>query len=124
MIHLTELCLCTMFCFEVYILLVKLAYGKLKMSRTQAFDWCSKFRSGLTSLHHAKCSVYPSAHKVGDCDVYQGPCLQKNACLSGGGSLIWIMLKCSKTRYEHAANFAVLVKSHFLTAEQNCVAAH
>ena len=74
------------------------------MSRTQAFEWFSEFRNGLTSLHNAKCSVCPSTHKVDDCDAYQGTCLQKHARLSRGGSLIWIMLKHSKTKYEHATN--------------------
>lgn len=69
-------------------------FGKEKMSRTQAFEWLSKFRNGLTSLHNAKCSVCPSTHKVDECDAYQGTCLQKHACLEVAVSfgLCWSIL--------------------------------
>jgi len=65
------------------------------MSRTQAFEWFSKFRNGLTSLHNAKCSVCPSARKVGDCDAYQGTCVEKHACLEVAVSfgLCWSILR-------------------------------
>jgi len=77
-----------------------LVFGKETISRTQAFEWFSKFINGLTSLHNTQCSVCPATHKVDDCDAYQGTCLQKHVCLSQGGSLIWIMLKHDWRRIE------------------------
>jgi hypothetical protein len=56
----------TKFCFklgktaiEMYEML-KFAFGEETMSRTLALDWCSNFKSPVTSLNNAEYSGHPS----------------------------------------------------------------
>jgi hypothetical protein len=46
--------------------MIKYAFGKETMSRTETFDWFSKFENGVMSANNAECPGYLAMSKMND----------------------------------------------------------